>query len=144
MTEKTDKERDVLDKLGIREGMRLRLEGAIPTDLEERLSAREGVEIDRDGGDPVHVLLAALDEASATRATLAELRPAILLDGAIWILTPKKGQPGYLKQEALIPLARSVGLVDNKICSIDASTSAIRFVVPLAQREKRSHGPDGR
>ena len=145
MAEKSYADRDVLDKLGVREGMRVRLEGAIPDDLRKRLSEADDVELaEGSDGEPVNLVLARLDEESATRPALAALRKAILPDGAVWILTSKKGQAGYVKQEALIPLGKSAGLVDNKVCSIDETSSAIRFVVPLAQREKKGPGPEGR
>jgi hypothetical protein len=145
MAEKSYAHRDILDKLGVREGMRVRLEGSIPDDLRKRLSEADDVQlVEESDGEPVNLVLASLDDGSATRPALAAFRKAILPHGAIWVLTPKKGRPGYLKQEALIPLGKAAGLIDNKVCSIDETTSAIRFVVPLAQREKSGPRPEGR
>ncbi|HUP00619.1 MAG TPA: DUF3052 family protein [Gemmatimonadota bacterium] len=139
--EKSYADRDVLDKLGIRDGMRIRLSGAVPAQLRERIAGRDAVDmVLEDDAQPVNLVLVALDEGSASRAAFAELRRQIVPDGAVWALTPKRGSPGYVKQESLIPLGKGAGLVDNKICSVDDATSAIRFVIPVAQRERPGTG----
>jgi hypothetical protein len=137
MVEKSYADRDVVDKLGIKPGMRLRVEGPVPRDLLERVRGVEEVEVVApDHDEPVHVALFRLTALAEAKPTLARLRKAIVPAGAIWVLTAKKGRPDYVKQEALIPLGKAVGLVDNKIAAIDEATSALRFVIPLAQREK--------
>lgn len=135
MAEKSYADRSNVDKLGIKPGMRVRAEGDVPEELLEQIRAIEGVEIG-DAEAPAHILLARLTSLSDAKPTLARLRKGIVPAGSIWVLTAKKGRPDYVKQEALIPLGKAVGLVDNKIASVDEGTSAIRFVIPLAQREK--------
>jgi hypothetical protein len=137
MTEKSYADRSIVDKLGIKPGMRVRADGGVPDELLEQVRAIEDVEIvDADMETPVHVLLVRLTSLSDAKPTLARLRKGIVPAGSIWVLTAKKGRPDYVKQETLIPLGKAVGLVDNKIASVDEGTSAIRFVIPLAQREK--------
>lgn len=142
MAEKSYADRDVLDKLGIRPGMRVRLEGTVPEELTSRVQATDDVEIVEDDAAPAHIVLYRLTELWAAKPALARLRKAIVPDGAIWVLTAKKGAPDYLRQETLIPLGKAVGLVDNKVASIDEATSAIRFVIPLAQRDRVKPGPE--
>ena len=140
MAEKSYADRDVLDKLGVREGMRILLEGDVPEPLGTRLAEREAIELLAEpDGDPVNLVLFCPQDPSRAKAELAELRTRIAADGAIWVLTPKRGQPGYVRQEALIPQGKAVGLVDNKVCSVDETTSAMRFVIPVAWRD---HGPE--
>ena len=135
--EKSYAHRDVLDKLGIAEGMRVRIVGAIPDELLPRLRERAGDGlVGDDDSEPVNVILYRVEDAGI-RAAFARLRQAITPEGAIWALTAKRGQPGYIQQERLIPLGKAAGLVDNKSCSVDEVTSAIRFVIPLAQRTPR-------
>jgi hypothetical protein len=134
--------RDVLQKLGIKPGMRVALEGLVPEEVVERVRSMEEVEVVDPGSDPAHVVLYRLADLGDAKPTLARLRKAIVPHGAIWVLTAKKGAPDYVKQEALIPLGKAVGLVDNKIASVDEATSAIRFVIPLAQRERVKSGPE--
>lgn len=135
-------DRDAIQKLGIKPGMRVRLEGSIPPELAERVRGLDDVEVVSDGGEPADLVLFRLSGLGDAKPALARLRRTIVPHGAIWVLTAKKGAPDYVKQEALIPLGKAVGLVDNKIASVDEATSAIRFVIPLAQRERAKPGPD--
>lgn len=140
MAEKSYAHRDVLDKLGVKDAMRILLAGDVPEPLRSRLSDRSGVELlEKTDDEPVHLVLFAPADVSRVKTDLAELRSRIAPDGAIWVLTPKRGQPGYVRQEALIPQGKAVGLVDNKICSVDETMSGMRFVIPVAWRE---HGPE--
>jgi hypothetical protein len=134
--------RDLLQKLGLKPGMRVAIEGAAPSELVERVRSLEGVDVVETGRELADVVLFRLVDVSDAKAALARLRKAIVPHGAIWVLTAKKGASDYLKQEALIPLGKAVGLVDNKIASIDETTTAIRFVIPLAQRERAKPGPE--
>ncbi|MGH7550964.1 MAG: DUF3052 family protein [Gemmatimonadota bacterium] len=139
MAKKSYAHPDVLDKLGIKDGMRVLFAGDVPESLRSRLADRSAIEIvEKTDDEPVSLVLFAPPEGARVKADLAELRSRINSDGAIWVLTPKRGQPGYVRQEALIPQGKAVGLVDNKICSIDETTSGMRFVIPVAWREQGS------
>jgi len=139
MAEKSYADRDLLDKLGVKDGMRILLAGLVPQDFRARLAERPAVELlDKPDEDPVNLVLFAPADGSRVKADLADHRSRITADGAIWVLTPKRGQPGYLRQEALIPQGKAVGLVDNKICSVDETTSGMRFVIPVAWRDHES------
>ncbi len=137
MAEKSYAHRSMVEKLGIKPGMRVRTLGSVPGDLLDQVREVEDVEIvDADHEEPAHVVLFALLEQSDAKPALARLRKGIVPEGAIWVLTRKKGQSNHIRQESLIPLGKAVGLVDNKVAGVDDETSAIRFVIPLAQREK--------
>ena len=139
MGEKSFADRELLDKLGVKDGMRVLLVGDVPKDLRSRLAERSAVELlEKPSDDPVNLILFAPPDGSRVKAELADHRSRITADGAIWILTPKRGRSGYVRQEALIPQGKAVGLVDNKICSVDETTSGIRFVIPIAWREHGS------
>jgi hypothetical protein len=73
---------------------------------------------------------ASTDVETVLRAWRARLEPA----GGIWLLTPKRGQRGYVDQRELILQGPAAGVVDNKICSVDETTSAIRFVIRKTDR----------
>ncbi len=60
----------------------------------------------------------------------SRLEPA----GGIWLLTPKRGQPGYVDQRDLIAAGLAAELVDNKVCSVSDTTSAMRFVIRKRDR----------
>ncbi len=85
--------------------------------------------------DGAVVLVESLDEA---QAAFERYRPRLRDTGYLWVVTRKRGQDGYLNQMQLVPLAKRLGLIDNKTCSIDDERSGIRFVVPRALRRTGS------
>ena len=74
-----------------------------------------------------------LDEAEEV---FDSYRPRLRDTGYLWLITPKRGQEGYVNQMALVPGGKRRGLIDNKTCSIDEARSGIRFVVPRALRAR--------
>ena len=58
------------------------------------------------------------------------------IKGAIWIAWPKKASnvPTDLHFESVQTLGISRRLVDNKVCAIDETWTALRFVVPINVR----------
>lgn len=124
--------RRLADKLGLRAGMRVRVSG----DVGEALiaAAEEAVEGSIRRVKDLDVLIHGVGGLREAEDIFERVRPTLSDEAAIWIVTRKKGDPRYVKQEDLMPLGRAFGLVDNKICSVDDEHSAIRFVVPRAQR----------
>jgi hypothetical protein len=77
--------------------------------------------------------------AAEITPTLAELRGGIEANGGIWVFTAKRGQRSasgmdYLNQTDVIGLGLAAGLVDNKICSVSDTESAMRFVIRKKDR----------
>jgi hypothetical protein len=67
-------------------------------------------------------------------AVFESYRPRLRDTGYLWLITPKRGQEGYVNQMLLVPGGKRRGMIDNKTCSIDDDRSGIRFVVPRALR----------
>jgi hypothetical protein len=128
--------RSVVDKLGIKPGHAVAFQAApraIPIGLQSEALDRAG----RDpaaADEPADVVLVGADDTTDVHAVLAFWRTRIDPAGGIWLLTPKRGQPGYLDQRELIQAGPAAGLVDNKICSVDDHTSALRFVIRKTDR----------
>ncbi len=136
MAEKDYSHRDVVDKLGIKPGYTVAwdtAEGQLDEPLRERILARAGRPLARDD-ELVDVVLIALAEGSDAVEILTLWRPRLRPSGGIWLLTPKRGRPGYLDQRSLIAAGQLAGLVDNKVCSISDTTSAMRFVIRRSDR----------
>ena len=127
----------LLDKLGIRPGMRVGLAGFGPAVLDDELTGLTARTSDitlgepRDGTDVV--LFAA--ESPAELESLARLRGSIKPNGAIWIVS-RKGKAATLRYAELLEAARAAGLVDNKVASFSATHTALRFVIPVALRPR--------
>lgn len=133
----------LLDKLGIRPGMRVAIVGTLEDDDEvpdaegpfrARLAARtSNVREGRPEPDTDVVLLAA--DSSADLAILATLRERIRPAGAIWVVS-RKGRAATLRDVEVMAAGREHGLIDNKVVSFSSRRTALRLVIPVALRPK--------
>jgi hypothetical protein len=140
MSHKDYGHRDVVDKLGIKPGFAVAIvEAAWPLDQELRARALE------QSGRPVaasdeapDVVLATVDDTTDAVSLLAYWKSRIQPAGGIWLLTPKRGQPGYIVQDSLIDAGAEAGVVDNKVCAVSDTVSAMRFVIRQADRPRKA------
>ena len=138
MADRDYRHREVVDKLGIKPGQVVAFveeAGAFDEDLRRRVLERSG-RAPADGGEVVDVVLAAVDASTDAVAALNRWKRRLEPSGGIWLLTPKRGRPGYVHQRELIAAGLAAGLVDNKVCSVSDTTSAMRFVIRRADRPK--------
>ncbi|HEY3060486.1 MAG TPA: DUF3052 family protein [Chloroflexota bacterium] len=136
MAEKDYSHRDVVDKLGIKPGFVVAFVSepvAVDALLRERVLDRVG-RGPADDNEPLDLVLIGADASTDAEAVLKRWRPRIDQAGGIWLLTPKRGQPGYVDQRDLIDAGPAAGVVDNKICSVSDTTSAMRFVIRKVDR----------
>ena len=136
MAERDYSHRDVVDKLGIKPGFAVAFEPApaqIDAALRERALNRAGRPAAADG-EPVDVVLVGADASTDVEAVLSRWRGRIDPAGGIWLLTPKRGQAGYVDQRELILAGPAAGVVDNKICSVSDTISGMRFVIRKIDR----------
>lgn len=125
-------------KLGIKEGHRVATLGA-PDEFEELVRDRPASVVvkanPRDRG-PYDVIIAFI--RSEKELSKRFDRGHALLDpyGGLWLAWPKQSSPlaTDLRESHVRDYGLSTGLVDNKICAIDADWSGLRFVV---RRENR-------
>jgi hypothetical protein len=133
----------LLDKLGIRPGMRVAIVGSVEDEDEvvdgegpfrERVAGRTSdLTLGRPRSESDLVLLAA--DSTDELAALADLRPRIRPTGAIWVVS-RKGKAATLRDVEVIAAAREHGLVDNKVVSFSARRTALRLVIPVALRPR--------
>ena len=66
-----------------------------------------------------------LDEA------LAQVRPSLAPAGFLWISWPKKTAPiaSEVTEDAIRRAALPLGLVDIKVCAVDATWSGLKLVI---------------
>lgn len=136
MAERDYSHRGVVDKLGVKPG-----DPVVFIDLAWNLDAGLRLQaLERAGRpaaapeEPARVVLAAVDATTDAVALLKEWRTRIDPAGGIWLLTPKRGQPGYVDQTRLIVAGTEAGVVDNKVCSVSETVSALRFVIRKLDR----------
>ena len=111
------------DKLGLKAGQRVRLVGAVDTELVG--AGRRVAE-----GEADVVFLAA--DAPSELAQIARLRDEIARDGAIWVIRPKGRDD--LTEAMVIGAGRGAGMHDVKIARISATHTGMKYVIPVEQR----------
>jgi hypothetical protein len=128
--------RSVVDKLGIKPGFSVAFAAApvpVEADLKARVLERAG-RAEASDSEAIDVVLVGADASTDAEVVLRTWRARLDPAGGIWLLTPKRGQPGYVDQTELIAAGPAARVVDNKICSVDDRISAMRFVIRRADR----------
>ncbi|HET7029652.1 MAG TPA: hypothetical protein VFI34_04005 [Candidatus Limnocylindrales bacterium] len=133
----------VLDKLGVRPGMRVTIVGSVEDEEElengrsfaERLSDRTSdVTIGEPAPSDTDLVFLAAD-SSAELEALGRLRPSLRPNGAIWVVS-RKGRGSTLRDVEVMAAARAVDLIDNKVVAFSARRTSIRLVIPVALRPR--------
>jgi hypothetical protein len=126
----------LIRKLGIKVGTRLALVGA-PDGFESILGELpSGVSVKRRVAGGFDVAVAFFVGRARLEKRLPALRDALDPAGGLWIAWPKgsSGVTTDLREGVVRDLGLAAGLVDNKVCAIDATWSGLRFVYRLADR----------
>ena len=124
----------LLDKLGIRPGMRVALVDVDDPDVRAQIAERTTDIVDGWPEPDTDVVLFGAETWEAL-APLRELAGRIRPNGAIWVVS-RKGKSRTLRDVDVIEAGKVARLVDNKVCSFSATHTAIRLVIPVARRER--------
>lgn len=108
-------------KLGIKPGSRVLL-------VDGEVDVGEG-EVVAEG--PADVLVAFFTERAAFADALDGLRAQMVPNAGLWIAWPKKASKVRtdITEDVVREVALPTGLVDNKVCAIDATWSGLRLVI---------------
>jgi hypothetical protein len=118
----------LLDKLGIRPGMRVAIIGVDDPDI-RALIAERTTDVTEGLPEPeTDVVLLAADDTAGLEA-LGELARCLRPNGAIWVVS-RKGKAATIRDVDVIAAARAARLVDNKVASFSATHTALRLVIP--------------
>jgi hypothetical protein len=126
----------LVEKLGIKPGATLGLIGA-PDDFDATLGELpDGVAARRRLRGPFDVIVAFYVDRSTLERRLPALRGALQPAGGLWLAWPKRasGVVTDLSDNVVRELGLAAGLVDNKVCAIDAVWSGLRLVYRLRDR----------
>ncbi|MFN8124369.1 MAG: DUF3052 domain-containing protein [Thermoleophilia bacterium] len=125
-------------KLGIREGARVALLGA-PEGAEALLEPLpDGVRLLRRVAPGLDVAVLFTDSAARLERRMPAVRAAMTPAGGLWVAWPKRssGVPTDVTEDVVRDMGLAAGLVDNKVCAIDATWSGLRLVTRLADRPR--------
>jgi len=129
----------LLDKLGVRPGMRVAIVGDLEVDPEgptirQDLADRTSDVTDGPPLPDTDIVLFLIDSADEL-AGLTRLRERIRPAGAIWVVS-RKGKAATIRDVEVMAAAKDQGLVDNKVVAFSALRTSIRLVIPVALRPK--------
>ncbi len=127
-------------KLGIKAGFRVAFPGAPEGFLETLGALPEDVEVvSAPGGSnvlPLDLIVLFTLEKSRLLETFPQLARKLTPSGMLWVSWPKKasGVATDLNENIIRDYGLSVGLVDTKVCAIDATWSGLKFVIRVKDR----------
>lgn len=130
--EKIRSPKTLVDKLGLKPGSRVAVLGVSDDDFLAQATARIGAKPASKAGANLDFLFYAADSA-ADLAKLKTLKAHLQPAGAIWVVS-RKGKEATVKDVDVMKAARAAGLVDNKVCGFSATHTALKLVIPVADR----------
>jgi hypothetical protein len=122
----------LLDKLGIRPGMRVAILGVDDDAIRDRIAERTTDLTEGWPATDTDVVLLAADSTDEL-APLVELATRIRPNGAIWVVS-RKGKAATIRDVEVIAAAKAAGLVDNKVASFSPTHTSLRLVIPVDRR----------
>ncbi len=132
--EKQYSAKTLIDKLGVTPDARVALLGIADPDFLKQLRSRTGEISEGRLMKQTDTIFFAADRPKALER-LTHLRAFIKSNGAIWVVS-LKGKHARIKDVDVIPAAIKAGLVDVKVVSFSATHTALKLVIPVAQRSK--------
>lgn len=122
-----------LDKMGLKLGMAIDLIGEAPMDFLKELDAR-GIESATTVEDGMVARIAFAPEAEALLEIPAWTQ-GLADDTALWIVFPKGGH--QIRELDVIGAGREAGMKDVKVVRFNDKLTALKFVVPVADRGRQ-------
>ena len=126
-------------KLSLKDGMRVWWHG-MPETVREEIAA-EGLVLDHLTKpeariDAAHIFVT---ERADLEAKLHQLLPLLDSAGMIWVSWPKKAskRPTDITEDVIRDVCLPMGLVDVKVCAVDATWSGLKLVVRRQNRDAR-------
>jgi hypothetical protein len=122
-----------IDKMDVKPDSSIAIVSMRDAAFVDEVRARAASVATRLGAGPYDIVFCRADEPAALER-LAALRQKITDTGAVWIVTPK-GRP-ELGHDPVVAAAKNAGLVDVKTARYSETHTALKLVVPRAQRLK--------
>jgi len=120
-----------VQKLGVKEGTKVRLRGELPSDFVNELKAASAEIIQASASaNADHNFIAAEDKSSL--AAIAKHAKKLKDAEALWVVY-EKGKKD-LTENDVIAAGRKAGLKDVKVVGFSSTHTALKFVLPLEKR----------
>lgn len=121
-------------KLGLKPGLRCAIDGA-PGDY-AALTGFARAELHWPEAGPLDVVHVFVGSRAALAGALDRWQPRLAPTGMLWVSWPKKasGIATDLGEDGIRELALPRGLVDVKVCAVDATWSGLKLVIRKSRR----------
>nr|WP_298815082.1 DUF3052 family protein [uncultured Roseibium sp.] len=132
--------RPLAAKLGLKPGMTCWRQG-MPQEIAELLTVQEPALMLLTSAEPglecAHVFIT---ERENLETQLSQLRESLAPDGMIWISWPKKASkvPTTVTEDVIRDICLPIGLVDVKVCAVDATWSGLKLVIRKELRAQQA------
>lgn len=118
-------------KLSLRDGQRVWFDAmpvSVAEEIDEYALELTFVADPAEGVDAAHIFVT---ERADMDSKLAALRHQIAPDGQIWVSWPKEASnvPTDITEDTIREVCLPMGLVDTKVCAVDATWSGLKLVV---------------
>jgi hypothetical protein len=124
-------------KLGLKDGMRVWWDGT-PDSVRAEIAA-EGLQLHllNKPEAPIDAAHVFVTERADLEAKLHQVLPLLDAAGMIWVSWPKKAAnvPADITEDVIRDLCLPMGLVDVKVCAVDATWSGLKLVVRRQNRD---------
>ena len=118
-------------KLSLKPGQRVWLEG-VPDSVRTEIAAEElALDLLRQPEAPIDAAHVFVTSRAALEEAISRLRPLLAPAGFLWISWPKKASkvPTDVTEDVVRDVALPTGLVDVKVCAIDATWSGLKLMI---------------
>ena len=122
--------RSLLDKLGMKPGLRVSVIAVDDPPFHEELAARGADVSTRARRDSDAIFFGANRNSDLSR--LAKLKESLAPAGALWVVRPKGTKA--ITEAATLAAGKEAGLVDIKVVKFSETHTAEKFVIPVAKR----------
>ncbi len=128
-------------KLSLKDGMRVWWD-EMPASVQREIAA-EGLQFELLSAPQAPIDLAHIfvTDRAALQAKLHLLMPLLGPSGMIWVSWPKKAAkvPTDITEDVIRDVCLPMGLVDVKVCAVDATWSGLKLVVRRQKNDVRRH-----
>ncbi|HWC96552.1 MAG TPA: hypothetical protein VG456_07380 [Candidatus Sulfopaludibacter sp.] len=118
-----------LDKLGVKEGLSVRLAGQFEEKFLAELRERK---VPADAAKGKQDLIFFAGQETGDLAQIRKLAGGLKAAGALWVIYPKG--VAAIREIEVIEAGRAAGLKDVKVAGFSATHTGLKFVIPLAAR----------
>jgi hypothetical protein len=133
--EKIKNPKGLVEKLGVDANKKVAIVGKLDADVRADIEGTGAKVAKRAGGKDYDIVFVAASEKKDLEK-LPEIKETIKDDGAIWIVYPKGNE--QIRERDVLIAGRTLSLTDNKVAKVSETLTATKFVIPVAQRKKKS------